>query len=234
MGNITPVTTTTDTAYNNNARDVFYIEDTTTTATATLNKRRKFGSNCRVLSYNLTDWDNADTLLRPIGAVCAAWQANTTSDAANTSIGTGGITFNTGATNPDGWIHIMVRGGGAAPAGSTSDTVTAKGSSGYIDPYRAIYLSHRNASPNNLTNGKIGHKQRYRLQFFPFVTSGDASDTWLAESSRLCPRIVAVAWQPNTAAAVRMAVTQDASGDVTFTPSTGSAATGWLWVWRAA
>lgn len=241
MGDINPLTTTTTAGYTTKARNSFYIDDTTTTAVSTVNKRRRLGRH-QILSYHLGDWDNGDTIKTTPGVMAAAWQANTTDDQANVSVGGTAaaptLTFNTAATNPDGWVHLIVQRSSGLNSSTTSDTITAKGTAGYVDPRRGIYLNHRSATPNTLTNAKIGYKDRYRVQVFPFVM-GSQSDLWKCASGTrgtdtLCPGIVAVAWQPNQAAAAnRVAVTLDEDGDVVFTCPSGTP-TGWLWVWRAA
>lgn len=191
--------------------------------------RLKNIAGLRLQSYFFANIDDNDDFTLPRGVVACAWQANTTTDSAAVTITSDpAIRYDTGATNPDGWIHTLVQST-LALSGTNDETAVQKDTAGYVRP-GAIFVNHKSASPNTLTQARVTGVERLRLQVFPFSTVDNGSDTWASTTSNLCPGIVSVAWQANDVTDI-VAVTLNASGDVVFT-SAGSLS-GYLWAWRA-
>ena len=234
MGDVTPQLIG-GTGFNGNARDVVWLDSSSdAAATPIASNRPRRHQRLRHRAAFFLDIDNTDDWAANRGLVAAAWQANTTSDHGGVGVsGARAVRFNTSATNPDGWIHVLI--GGAMISTTTDDEVpVAKGQNGYVPP-GVIFANHKSDTPNTLTSGRRVYTANLKMQFFPFVLTADASDRWRATSLRLCPGIVAVAWQGETPATEtddRVAVTLDAAGDVIFTGQVPNAGVGCLWVWR--
>lgn len=180
-------------------------------------------------AYFFPDIDNNDDFTLPRGVVATAWQPSRRNDVAVATITSDpAIRVNTSATDPDGWIHLLMAHTDRL-SGTNDETPVAKGASGYVS-LGTIFLNHRASTPNTLTANKKTGVARLRLQFFPFELQ-TTGDIWLSTTSRLCPGIVAVAWQGDTAADM-VAVTLNENGDVVFSSDTGGE-DGWLWAWRA-
>ena len=191
----------------------------------------------RTTSYFFQDVLNLQDWASPRGVVACAWQANTTADNVAWGVQTTGnltsLRLTTGVATPDGWLHVMT--GGNLQLTETNDlvpfTLNHPGTIGYVSQ-GSIFVNHRSAVPNTLTNGKVMRTgfSGVRRQFFPFTT-GSTSDTWAAQTGGLCRGIVSVAWQAATiTSGDATAVTLDANGDVVFTGVSG--ASGTLWIWR--
>jgi len=210
-------------------RDAVHFDPLAADASSTTRPMRDAGLTHRV--FHFADIDNNDDWADPRGVVAVAWQANTVDDIVGPrSFTTGGLTgirVATAATNPDGWLHVLSRGSQDYTA-TNDETPVQKGTAGYVPP-GSLFLSHRAAVPNTLTSGRLVRKEGLKRQSYPF-TLGSTSDRWVSQTGRLCPGIVAVAWQP-AGGSDAVAVTQDADGDVIFT-GVSSAETGWLWVFR--
>lgn len=198
-------------------------------------------------AYHFTDIDdNDDVLVGVRGVIACAWQANTVSDVAAVGVQTTSsltsIRLQTGATNPDGWIHVLV-GGTQAFTETNDETHVGRDTDGGVTGYvqgGSIFVNQKHATPNLLTNARVARTANLRLQFFPFTTALADGDRWKCASGTrgtdtLCSGIVSVAWQSATAADTTdaCAVTLDAAGDVIFNCS-GITPAGYLWVWRRA
>ena len=233
MADVTPVTS--GTGFNGRTRDSLWLDTATNTVNSiyNYNRLRRHQRFTHRAAFFL-DIDNSDDWAANRGVCATAWQANTTSDHGGVNVSTqGAVRFTTGATNPDGWIHILV--GGAARTITIDDELpVAKGQPGYV-PQGVIFANHKSDTPDTLASGRRVYTSNLKMQFYPFDLSGDASDRWRATTLRLCPGIVAVAFQGDYTALQaddRVAATLDAAGDVIMTGQTPVAGAGVLWVWR--
>lgn len=229
MGDIVPVTDTASTIYTTANRSKIYFDATSSTPIA--DNRRVAPWGAELVSAYFADADTTEDWGDVSGVIACAWQANGTADTVAANVGSQtSIRFTTGATNPKGWCHALVRGRGRFTS-ATDEASVAKGTAGYVMPRNSIFMSHRNATPDTVASSRATGKLGMRFQVFPFEI-GSTSDRWKSESSGLCRGIVAVAWQASGATtASRVAVTQDAAGDVIFTAE-DAGGLGWLWVWR--
>ena len=205
-----------------------YQDSAATDAIATNNPMRYH--NMRVKTFYFADADNAELFVTPPGTVACAWQPSGVTHLGTWSLGATGIVFTSAAGNALGWLHCLCNG--TLKTGSTtSEAPVGKGTSGWVNNANGIVLCERgSATPATVTNGKrLPSKAGLKFQIFEVSDTSD-NDTWECTTSRLCPGVVAVAWQTNTVAE-DVNVTLNAANDVVFNSTAGSADFGWLWVW---
>jgi len=192
--------------------------------------------------YFYSNIDDDDDIAAPRGVIACAWQANAVGDVCALGVQTTSaltsIRCQTGATNPDGWLHVL--SGGMQDFSETDDeTPIQRGTAGYVQP-GSVYVNQKHATPDNLVNARVARLANLRLQFAPFTTAIADGDRWrCATGTRgtdtLCSGIAAIAWQANSAADTTdaCAATLDAAGDVIFNCA-GLTPTGYLWILRRA
>jgi hypothetical protein len=191
--------------------------------------------------YFAPNISNGNDFSAPRGVIACAWQANGLADIVSACVQTSSqltsIRLFTAATTPDGWIHVL--SGGTQDFSEPNDVaVVGRGTAGYVASGR-VFVNHKSATPNTLTQAKVAYLANLKLQFAPF-TLGSTSDRWKAATGTrgtdtLCKGIVAVAWQAAVTGTTTDAVaaTLDASGDVVFTSAAGGE-DGYLWILRRA
>lgn len=203
--------------------------------------RRKKIAGMELKTFYFENIDDNDDIAAPRGVIACAWQANGTADqcalGVQTTSSLTSIRCQTAATNPDGWLWVLV--GSTVDFTETDDeTHIGRGTAGYTRQ-GTVFVNHKSASPNTLTQARVTGHKRLRLQMFPFTTALADGDVWKCTTGTrgtdtLCPGIVSVAWQAATAADTTdaCAVTLNANGDVVFN-ATALTPTGYLWVLRA-